>query len=168
MSELARARERYIKNKHDARKAAVVNLEPHLQIKFHVAEWSNRCFEAMKSQWSESEFDWEEIRRRYREPDQLDFAIWHEDRLCAMGLAVTTGQSVKLKFIEGDARLDCPLKGRRILIALEAVANYAQARGKKEIILEPLNEGLVSLYETNFGFEIVRPQNSPMFCRKKV
>ncbi|MCK3783068.1 hypothetical protein KEM44_23295 [Sinorhizobium meliloti] len=168
MSEFARAKQRYRQNQHDARRAAVANLEPHLQIKFQITEWSHRSFDAIANQWKNTEFDWSEIRRRFREPDQFEFAIWQGERLCGIGLALTTGQSVKVKFVEGDPRLDCPLKGRRMLVALEAIANYAQARGKKDIILEPLNEKLVDLYENTFGFDVVRPRTGAVYCRKKV
>ena len=133
-----------------------------------ITEWTGRALKSLDD-WGRSEFDWPEIMRRDNDPDRLDMAIWSgQERLAALGLAVTTGQAVILRFLEGDPRQDCPLKGRRILIALETAANYAQAQGKKEIRLQPVNDKLVDLYEKVYGFKLESPRNETPYYRKGV
>lgn len=73
-----------------------------------------------------------------------------------------------LRFLEGDPRQDCPLRGKRILIALETAANYAQGRGKKEIRVQPIDDKLVYLYESVYGFVLESPKNEEPYYRKGV
>ena len=126
---------------------------------FTLSECSNRILEAIEAQWEpagrnkETKWDWKEILRRHNEPDRLELAIWSEERLAGVALSVTTGDSVTLAFLEGDPRQDCPLKGRRALIALDATARYAQGRGKAEIRISPINASLERLYVEQYDFE---------------
>jgi len=114
-------------------------------------------------------WDWEEIFRGHRDPDRLELVIWTVgDRLSGLGLVLTSGRAVELRFLEGDPRPDCPLKGRRIAVALEAAARYAQARGKLEIRLQPLNASLGCLYCKAYGFEEVTPKGAQSYLRKAV
>ena len=167
MSSISAARARYMRNRHDALRGATDTLRPILGVDFRLVEFSRSTLDAIQ-EWGTSEFDWPEIHRRYNEPDSLKFGIWVGDRLAAAVVATTTGQSVKIQFVEGDPRGDCPLRGRRILIALEAAANYAQLRGKLELVLEPINEILIILYEDIYGFEAVRPRRETPYWRKRV
>lgn len=133
-----------------------------------VTEWTGRAAKSLVD-WNGSAFDWPAIFRRHNDPDRLDMAIWHgQDRLCGLALGLTTSNSVVLRFLEGDPRQDCPLRGRRILIALETATNYAQARGKKEIRLQPKNDDLVYLYENVYGFVLESPRNEAPYYRKGV
>lgn len=133
-----------------------------------ITEWSGRALKHL-GDWGGSHFDWEEIFQKHREPDRLDMAIWSsQERLSGLALGLTTGQSLMLRFVEGDPRQDCPLKGQRILIALQAATNYAQARGKREIRLQPVNEKLVYLYEKVYGFALESPRNEAPYYRKGV
>ena len=168
MSSVARAKQRYIQNRHDAYAKTTRDLGGVLGVDFSLVELSNRALEAIEKQWGKSHFDWAAINRKYNDPSCAKFAIWVGERLAAICVADTTGQSVKVRYLEGDPRGDCPLKGRRILVALDAMANYAQLRGKVELVLEPINEKLIDLYESVYGFEVVRPKKDPAFCRKKV
>jgi hypothetical protein len=143
-------------------------LRSHIGVNFRVSEISLKALEACDSQWGKSNWDWHEIYRNYRDADAFKFAIWVDDTLCGLAVATTSGQSVVLRFVEGSPDVNCPLKGRRILIALEAAANYGQNRGKRELKLEPLNEELISLYESVYGFEVVRQGKGPVFCRKGI
>lgn len=143
-------------------------LRPHIGVNFRVSDISRKALEAVETQWGESKWDWATISQAFRDPDAFKFAIWVDDTLCGLGLATTTGQSVVLRFIEGSPRADCPLKGQRILIALEATALYGQKRGKRELKLEPLNEDLINLYESTYGFKVVRPKKGPTFCTKGI
>lgn len=136
--------------------------------RIQITEWSGRAARHL-SDWGETHFPWEEIFQKHRDPDRLDMAIWGaEDRLSGLALGLTTGQSLMLRFVEGDPREDCPLRGKRILIALEAATNYAQARGKREIRLQPINEKLVYLYENVYGFTLESPRNETPYYRKGV
>lgn len=133
-----------------------------------ITEWSGRALKCSES-WGKTYFDWPEIFRRHREPDRLDMAIWSgPDHLSALALGVPTGQSIMMRFAEGDRRDSCPLRGKRILIALEAATNYAQLQGKREIRVQPINNELVYLYENVYGFVLESPRNEHPYYRKGV
>lgn len=138
------------------------------QQKIVITEWSGRAARALED-WPKTVFDWPEIFRRHNDPDRLDMAIWGgQDRLSALALGLTSGQALTLRFLEGDPRQDCPLRGRRIAVALETAANYAQLRGKKEIRVQPINDQLVYLYEKVYGFTLESPRNEAPYYRKGV
>lgn len=129
--------------------------------------------ERFLAQWCPHErrdggFDWTEIFKRFREPNRLDIAISVGDRLSGLGLATMTNQHVCLRFLEGDPRSDCPLTGRRALIALETAAAYAQALGRKELRLYPVNSSLETLYIETYGFTLERPRKEEPYLRKGV
>ncbi|MER9391887.1 MULTISPECIES: hypothetical protein [unclassified Mesorhizobium] len=139
-----------------------------LQKPVQITEWSGRALKHY-GEWGQSYFDWQKIFRVHREPDRLDMAIWSgQGRLSGLALGLTTGQSLMLRFMEGDPREACPLKGKRILIALEAATNYAQARGKREIRLQPINEKLVNHYTNVYGFVLESPRHEEPYYRKGV
>jgi hypothetical protein len=136
---------------------------------FELSEWSGRTFSALGEQWPSTQFDWEKVRNAYcREPDRFDAAIWAGDRLCGLFLATLAGESVTLRFVEGDPRRDCPLMGRRLLIALDAVVNYTQINGRYELRVEPINDKLIKLFETDFGFRAVKPHKGSPYWTKQV
>lgn len=165
---LERAKQQYRQNAYDARLKTSERMKAFIGAPVIVGEWSRRTFEAL-SAWEYQRFDWQEISRRHRDPDRLEVAIWSGDNiLSGMGLALCTGQAVVLRFVEGDPRQDCPLKGYRLLVALEAATNYAQARGKHEIRVQPKNEQLVNLYEEVYGFTYHEPRGEEGYYRKGV
>lgn len=161
------ARARYEKARHEACIKAG-HLRQVLSVNFEVAEMGRAALDAVATQWKTSKFNWDEIYRDMRGIDTFKFAIWVGDRLCGLGVATTSNQSIRLRFIEGSPLEDCPLKGRRILIALEAVAYYGQLRGKKELLLEPLNEKLISVYETTYGMKIIHPTKGNPYASKGI
>lgn len=71
-------------------------------------------------------------------------------------------------FFEADPRPECPLKGKRILIALDAIAAYVQGSGRAEIRVEPANDKLVEVYQTVYEFEVVSPRKGKPYCRKRI
>jgi hypothetical protein len=159
-----------MQDRHTALRKATESLRDHVGEKFLLREISLSTLDEWRD-WARSEsdqFDWEEIHRKYNEPDAIKFGIWVDDQLCGLVLGTTSGQSIKARFIEGSPNPHCPLKGRRILIALEALALYGQLRGKRELILEPINQKLISLYENDYGFEVIRPLKGEPFCRKGI
>ena len=169
VSEVQRARERYRKQKEQARAAAIEKLVPLVGERFQLMEWSNRAFERQEEQWGRAHFPWQDIRRRFRDVGQMDLACWTgEERLAFLAVATVSNRQITFKFMEADPRSDCPLKGRRLLIALEAIANYGQLRGKRQIILEPANESLVGLYTQTYGFVCETQPNGKKLCRKEL
>lgn len=82
-------------------------------------------------------------------------AIWVEERLAGVALVEVGSDYVTLKCVEADPRPDCPLKGRRTLIFLEATACYAQALGKRSIRATPVNADLKKHYIEGYGFSEV-------------
>lgn len=171
MSVLARAKARFETDRHGARAQAVKNLQPHLP-EFNLSGWGARAREAYLQQWlgpPKCLWDWEEIFRRHNDPDRLDIAIWGEnERLCGLAVGLTTGSSVEVRFLEGDPRPDCPLKGRRILIVLESASCYAQARGRQELRVRPKNERLETLYRQTYGFVLETTRGGDRYYRKGV
>ena len=166
------AKNRYTGICADARRQAATKLVPIIGVDFHLTEWSRRCADAIVAQWEPSRrkvaWDWNEILRRHHDPDRLDMALWCGDRLSGIGLCITTGQAVDVRFLEGDPRSDCPLKRSRSLIFFECAANYAQARGKTELRASTTCEELVIHYTQNFGFKIETPRRGPVYYRKPV
>ncbi len=175
LSLIAKNSEKYLNTRFSAYRRAEATMSPLIGCRFRIGEYSGRALEAIENHWkpiprhADACWDWAEIMRRHRDPDRLDFAIWDdEERLCGLGLALTTGESVELRFLEGNPRMDCKLKGRRILIALEACANYAQGVGRKELRIQPVNSALENLYRDTYGFQRVTPPKGDVFYRKQV
>lgn len=169
MSTLAQAKARYDSAKDGARRQAALRLEQHVGVQFHISGWSHKAREAIRNQWdSKSKFDWPEIFRKHRDPDRLDMVIWANERLAGLSLALTCAEYVEVRFAEGDPRLNCPLKGRRALIFLECAACYAQALGRTELHIQPINEQLKALYEQTYGFELVIPKKGCAYYKKPV
>jgi hypothetical protein len=156
---LVRAKQRYAAAAFEAYRVAALDLVPAVGVEFYITNWTRRAADAYRIQWCnaprqpENPFDWEDIFRHHKDPDRLEVVIWGpEQRLSGLGLATTNRQSVILQFVEGDARADCPLQGKRLGIILETAACYAQERGKAELRLQPINEKLASLYVDAYGF----------------
>lgn len=167
--ELARAKERYRADAATACRMASLTLIPHIGINFHVTSWTSSGRDAYDEQWGSPVFNWPEIFRRHSDPDRLELAIWSpEHRLCALGLGLTTGRAVELRFLEGCETEGCPLKGFRAAIALEVVACYAQLRGKLEIRVTPINDRLRQFYVELYGFEEVRPRGQEPYYRRVI
>lgn len=177
-AEFARAKQRYQSAQERARRQAAVNLIEPIGISFYLTNWSHRALHAHAAQWlavgarphSEGGWDWDAIYRRYRtDMSAMDIVIWGPgDRLSGLSLVTANSISVSIGWIEGDPRPDCPLVGKRLLITLEAAACYAQALGRREIHLKPLNDTLADLYRTVYGFALEKPRKGAPYYRKEV
>jgi hypothetical protein len=171
MSVVARHKARFETDRYSARTQAVNNLQPHLP-EFNLSGWGARAKEAYLYQWlgdHKCSWDWEEIFRRHNDPDRFDIAIWGPNwRLCGLAVGLTTAEALEIRFLEGDPRPDCPLKGRRILITLESAACYAQARGRTELRVRPKNERLEDLYRQTYGFVLETTRGGDRYYRKGV
>jgi len=170
MSTLAAAKSRYAEAIDGARRQAALNLEAILSVKFHLSGWSSKGREALADQWPRPNgWDWPTIFRRHNDPDRLDTVIWApDDRLAGLALALTASEYVEIRFMQGDPREDCPLKGRRALIVLECAACYAQARGRPELRVRPINPQLATLYIEKYGFALETPRRGSAYYYKKV
>jgi hypothetical protein len=173
---LKRAENRYQTCAFNARAASVQHLRDALGVSFSLGEWSHRAREAYEAQWlpharhPDAGWDWPTTFGRYRRvPARLDLVIWGPDeRLCGLGLATTTSESVYFHLVEGDPRPDCPLKGKRLLICLDATATYGQMLGKKELRCRPANVSLGTLYTEHYGFELVTPRKEKPYYKRNV
>lgn len=175
-STLAVTKARYAKAMDDARRQAAINLAV-IEPPFHLSGWTRRALEAYRDQWCapgvdrphpEGGWDWPEMFRRHRDFDTMPVAIWTgEHRLGGLGLVRATNAAVVCDFIEGDRRSDCPLRGRRALIILEAAFCYAQTLPRQEVRLVPANERLAELYRDVYGFTLEQPRKgAPYYVRK--
>jgi hypothetical protein len=127
---------------------AALNLAEAVGPNFRITHWTTRAREAYAG-WKSATWDWNEIFRRHKDPDRLDMAVWTSvNELAALALATTTSRAVHLRFVEGAPGEFPTLKGYRLSIVLEAVACYAQLRGKAEIRATPLNDELTKLCKT--------------------
>jgi hypothetical protein len=167
---LAGAKARYDAIKFNARRQATLALRPILGLDFHLAEWTVGACDAL-AQWKGNPgtgWDWPEIFRRHNDPDRLDIVVWAGDRLAGLALCLTTAQAIEVRYLEGDPRPDCPLRGRRVLIVLECAQNYAHARGRTELWAQPMNDRLKALYREDYGFSLETPKGRRAYYRKRV
>lgn len=171
-SEVARVKKRYQSAAYNAGLKACQLLAPIVNAPFQIASWNNRAEQAYLNQWCvsprhpDASWDWQEIARRHRDLDTFHLVIWgSEHRLCGLALFLVTKEAVEVRFLEGDHRASCPLKGRRSLIAIEAAACYAQEIGRTELWVEPVNASVRDLYVEGFGFEIAHSEKKPYFRR---
>jgi hypothetical protein len=173
MSGFAQALAKYKSQADKARGRTVITLAPVIGVNFSLGTWGNRAQAAYAEQWlqrhPDAGWDWAEVFKRYNDPDRLEMVIWGpEERLSGIGLAVTTGQAVNVRFIEGDPRPECPLVGRRIPIFLECAANYAQLRGKVELRIQPVNDTLAALYTEVYDFTLETPAHGAAYYKRTV
>jgi hypothetical protein len=173
VSSVALAKARYVKARDDARREAALRLEPKIGVPFYLSGWTKKAQEAYLSQWpnerhKDAGWAWIEVFQRYRDMDRLDLVLWSGDRLAGLAIGNTTNVALKLDFIEGDPREDCPLTGHRALIFLEAGACYCQAVGLTELRVRPVNRALEGLYRDIYGFELATPVNEQSYFRREV
>lgn len=173
--EYERHKARCASAKDAARRQAALNLDGKFGATFHLSGWTVKAQEAYRDQWltnprhEDADWDWDEIFRRHRDPDNLEIVIWSPgDRLSGIGFCLVTGKSVEIRFVEGDNRADCPLKGYRALIILECATCYAQGLGKGELRAQPINASLQELYVDTYGFIVDREGRGDPYYRKKV
>jgi hypothetical protein len=176
VSLLAATKARYTQAAVDARRQAVLNLQNVLPVpSFGLGEWSNRVAEAYADQWPPEErhpdfsWNWPEIQREGRtDPTKFDVVLWGQGtRLCCLATASLSTTAVCINFLEGDPRRDCPFRGRRTLIVLEAIQCYGLATGRREMRIEPVNDALVTLYRDNYGFSLATPEGGSAYYRRE-
>jgi len=100
--------------------------------------------------------------------DRLDLVLWSGERLAGLAIGNTTNVALRMDFIEGDPRQDCPLTGKRVLIFLETAACYAQGAGLTELRIQPINSHVEAVYRDIYGFERVEPGKEPSYYRRLV
>jgi len=150
----------------DARREAGLALQA-LGMDVRVMGWSRRTSLAVDQQWAGGVWDWDEIMRRYNDIKRLDVAVWARDeRLVMVSLATMTRAAITVRYVQGDPREGCEFKGKRIPMALEAATRFAQKSGVPELRIQPINDALVHLYETHYGFTLVTPRGeAPYWSR---
>jgi hypothetical protein len=172
--ELARAKKRYASAALTAHREAALILQPVFHVPILLSGWSRKAEEAYTDQWPskrhpDASWDWHKIFWRHKDPDRFPIVIWGpDDRLCGLSLALTKGQAIEVRFLEGDFRPGCPLKGRRIAIALEAATRYGQGLGKTEIRVQPVNASLEDIYIRYYGFTKELPKGEKPFFRRAI
>jgi hypothetical protein len=136
---------------------------------------SRRAIEAIKEQWSPlrqpdtPSWDWEEIMRRYSDMKSLDLAVWTPDeRLVLVAIATFSPAALTLRYVEADPSPECEFRGKRVLMALEIATRYAQMCGLDELRIHPVNDALVQLYETTYGFTLVKPKAEVPYWSRKI
>lgn len=175
MSALTEAKARYGGYKDAASLHATRTLGPILGIDVRLLRWSNKTREALEDQWGgvarapEAHWDWREVFRSYSEPSSFDMALWTSDgRLCALGLATKNQTAITFRFAEGDPRPDCPYRGKRLPVLLEAVVFYGQILGLEQVRIEPANSTLETLYKSLYGFSLETPKKGRSFLWREI
>jgi hypothetical protein len=171
--QLQRAKARYELARNEAYRLTEADLRPVIGISFSVSDWAARSANAYAGQWSsdrhpDASWNWPEIFRKYSDPDRLPIVIWVDSRLCCLALGITTGEAIILKFLEREFSATCPLVGRCALIALDVAARYAQARGRSELRVFPVNSSLETLYRDIYRFTLMTPDKTEPYYRKAV
>jgi hypothetical protein len=110
-----------------------------------------RAKEALAAWAGAREFDWEAVLHKYKGLKTLEFAIWHEEALCAVGVVTVAGESVTLKYVEGQ-HSPCPLGGLRVPIALEVATCYAQVCDRRVLRIQPIKQTLIEKCQFDWGF----------------
>ena len=157
-AELLRSRRHVDQAWQEAVAASYGNMSPHIGRDYVVKLWSRSVEEQFRSQWCDAErhgdagWDWHEIRRNYRGHKDVIVALEANDQLCALALFVLSRQRVLVRFLEGDPRPECYMKGSRALVMLDLAATLGQRYGCKEIHLQPVNDDLKMLYKETYGF----------------
>ena len=174
-ADLHKAKARYHEAGATACRHAVDAVRRQSGVDFHMREWSRSSELAFDEQWlpvsrhEDGGFDWPKIYSRYREPGTLKPVIWSPgERLSGLFLCTIHGKSVKLQWLEGDPRENCPLKGFRATIAVETMAVYAQLLGRPEICLEGVADGVKPLYIDGYGFTEVIPHKGSSYLKRAV
>lgn len=158
-AELAKAKRRVEQAWQEAVKASYDNMSPYIDHDYTLRLWSRSVEEQFRSQWCSVErhddagWNWSEVRRNYRGPKDVIVALEAEDQLCALALFRLTRDRVLVRFLEGDPRAGCNMKGSRALVMLDLAATLGQRYGCKEIHLQPVNDDLKMLYVETYGFE---------------
>ncbi|WP_147274807.1 hypothetical protein [Ferruginivarius sediminum] len=145
---------------------------------FRLTVITRAAVEAWKTHWKpinnrelpDGGWDWEAIRQEYRnDHKRFELAIWGEnEELCGLAIGTRNKTAARLDAIEGSPSDSHPLKGQILLIGLQALSCYAQKTGRAEAwLMEPV-EGLVEIYEQDFGFTLERPRKSAPYCRRRV
>lgn len=161
-SELRRAKERARVALNEAALKTTANLRHFIPEEFGLRVWSRSIEDTFRAQWCSVErhsvcqaWDWGEIARRNNDPKDYVMALMSGERLSALFLVRASAERVKVEYLEGDPRPECPLVGVRVAIALDFAAAYGQRLGCTEIHLHPVNEALEGLYCDGYGFEKV-------------
>lgn len=111
---------------------------------------------------------WEDIVRNHKRDGCWCFAIWSEDRLCAVVAARANKDHISVEYMEGDPRDDAILRGQRAAIALDLVLRYGEACGVDELRINPLNEALVRFYQTIADIEPFPDHEKPVYYRLEI
>lgn len=147
-------------------------MRPALGSEYRIALWSNSVEQMYQDQWcaeprrKDRGWDWQGVYRSHRGPKDRLAALISGDRLSALTQISATRERVKVGLLEGDSRLDCPLKSTRALILLDLAATYGQVLGCNEIHLEALNDVLMMLYRDSYGF-VHAPFKGAPFAMKR-
>lgn len=156
----------------DATLQSAQNLRNYIKQPYSVAMWSRAIRHAFEDQWCpmprQTSWDWTEIGRRYTPPKDRVVALRCGDRLAALSVILARRSWVKVHFLEGDPREDCPMRGQRAIVMLDLAATYGQRLGCEEIHIEPVNNTLQSLYCGTFGFEEVLIKGRVEYLRRSL
>ena len=142
------------------------DLTHQLNIDYKITRWNSSVIDTIEMTWGEDRvFDWRDIYNSCKsEPTALGLAIWSQEELCAVGVMTLTQGTTWVRFVERNRNGSNALKGKVLLILLDAATNYCQASGRRLVKLEPLNDRLVEYYVTSLGFELVDPPKGSRYC----
>ena len=109
--------------------------------------------------WEKQEkgFHWPEIISAPFGPARLDIAIWVEDELVALAVAVGHGPATIIRHLEANPHSSV-LKGQRFWAALEVTANFVTSLGKSEIWWHPSSPEFLNFCVQTIGAKQVGAQ----------
>lgn len=134
----------------EARALAERRSRERYRIDLSISGWDKQAI--LTYLWDGGEFEWEPIVKHSFGLSQLEIAVWLSGDLIALGLATVFADRLLLRFVEASPDHGAELKGQRLPIILEVVANYAEKLGKKEIWMKPKTPELLNHCLTKLGF----------------
>lgn len=157
-TEVARAKARAIDAWTESVQRSYANMRPFMKVIYSFKIWSNSVRKDYEDQWlkeprhNDAGWDWVAISEHHKEIKDVTVALYVEGALCALALFRASKSRVLVRFLEGDPRPDCHIKGSRALLMLDLAATYGQRLGRSELHLQPVNEDLAEHYRSRFGF----------------
>lgn len=156
-------------------KAAAESIEEHRVdgVRFDVQPIGPAAQRIIDSDWTHvgrqcEHWRWDDIVRNHKRDGCWCFAIWSENRLCAVVAARANKDHISVEYIEADPSEGAILRGQRAAIALDLVLRYGEACGLDELRINPLNEALVRFYQTIADIEPFPDHEKPVYYRLEI
>ena len=111
---------------------------------------------------------WDLLVRSYlKKPRAFHAALWESNQLCGLAVgAVSKGRRrITLRYVQSAPDPEHPLRGRVMLLMLEAVKEYGLALGSESLVLRNPLAGVLRLY-LDLGFVIAGKHHGMLYLSR--